>query len=210
MDNFTPKPPSGKEDIEKIKISIHDIFSLSAEEKSDLKGKILESKGIVRIMIHPYYMEQKELDVDHKKSPRVAIVDTGFKRILQTKSTAPVFLFEAYNQVFSTSAKIIPILKEAGNEIYMVPTFEDNPQPFMGYASEKRGEEWYEFIDLIKKLGVKKLVIGGMHLGTAQLSGCVGVAIEMLKRHFEIQVSALTSPGSRRDISKPDMKPEDF
>lgn len=214
MDNFNPSIT-----LERSEGPIHDLFFLTEEQQKNLREKIRRNNGAVRIMIHPYYVQQKYLtDKDIKKyfSPgRVGVVEEGFKRLLRTKTDVPIFLFEAYDQIDNTKSLISQNIRD-GNEIYIVPTFSDDSLPYFGKRNNLTGEEWKEFAKIIKNLGVEKIIIGGMYLmvgedmiskkGSQFLNGCVGVAINNLKGSFNIQVSSLTGPDSRKDINTPDLR----
>lgn len=41
------------------------------------------------------------------------------------------------------------------------------------------------------------------------LNGCVGEAVNNLKENFDVQISAITSPQSRKDVKNPDTKAKD-
>ncbi len=212
MDNF-----SQAASLERKTESIRNLFLLTKEEQEILREKIKKNKGVVRIMIHPYYLQQKsDKGIEQYISlGRVAVVEEGFKKILQANTDTPIFLFETYDQIETTKTIVSKNLR-MGNEIYIVPTFPDNSLPYFERANDLTGEEWEEFIKLIKNLGVEKIIIGGMHLITGEdrlfrhedelLTGCVGVAVNNLKRSFDIQVSSITSPNSRKDLNSPDLK----
>ncbi len=212
MDSFNPDRIH-KETKEKAKY-VYDIFKLTEEEKEALRARVLESKGLARIMVHPYYIAQKRMHdpdvLQHYDLNRVGIVENGFKRILETGSNTPVVLFEAHGMVSHTVGKINKFLEKSKNSIYLVPTYPDNPRPyFPNYRYS--GEEWHKLIELLKDLGIKKLIIGGMLLHNVynqdSLMGCVGTTVNKLSDDFEVQVSSISSPESRKDVKYPDSKP---
>ncbi|MFA6585539.1 MAG: hypothetical protein WCS86_00030 [Candidatus Paceibacterota bacterium] len=193
---------------------VHDFFSLSKEQEQIFRKDILESKGIIRIVIHPYYVKYTNpydiySDKKFEHDSRITIVEKGFEKILKAKKSAPILLFEGYDNVDDTLRKIVPILKNYDNKIYLVPTYQDSPDPFTG--NETRIETWAKLIKTLKDLGVKKCVVGGIHFSLNSpeggKSGCVGATIERLKNDFELQISSLNHPSSRKDVEKPDSKP---
>lgn len=216
MDNFHPKAEVIKE-----KPVFHNVLSLTEVEREVLKSRIIESQGVVRIMIHPYYVRQFSSRRDDReyiirlKGPRVSVVEEGFERMLKAKSSVPIFLFEGEENLSETKLRINKILQESGNELYLVPTYDASPVP-VSFKDVSRGEEWNFFVDTMKDLGAKRLIIGGMYLfkneyigsreNSEELKGCVGVAINALSSHFDIQTSSITHPLSRKDIMNPDTK----
>ncbi len=194
---------------------VRDLFSLNQAERSKLQASILKNRGAIRIMVHPYYVKQTHHPDVHaakvrEPDSRIDIVEKGFERILKAKKGAPVLLFEGHNQVSNTTREISPILKDSGNEIYIVPTHNNDPHPF--FEGVSINDSWRNLIETLKELGVTKCVVGGMHLtlGDFGKEGCAGYTIEQLKNHFELQVSSLAHPLSRGDMSKPDSRPDDF
>jgi len=215
MNNFNSAPGVSRES--KSEGLIKDLFVLSGSDFTELKDCVERNKGIVRIMVHPYFVEQKIPDPGDRIKSAVQgfeVVEKGFKNILQVKSSTPVFLFEGYNQIPNTREKISPILKESGRKIYFIPTFPDDSIPFVDRKSNKRGQKrnWNVLIETMKLLGVKKIMIGGMTfiirtnrfsdgLEGKSLDGCMGDIIEKLKGDFEIEVSNLAYPQSRKDLN---------
>ncbi|MES2315422.1 MAG: hypothetical protein V4486_01665 [Patescibacteria group bacterium] len=207
--------PDSNLNSEKIKENpVQKIFSLTPQETLELKDRIEKNNGIVRIMVHPYYIAQKKMDdpdvLEYYHLERIPTVERGFEKILKTKSQTPTILFESYDMVNRTKHIIEPILKKASNQIYLVETHPADPLPYFGSSPETEGQEWALFIEKLKTLGVKRIIVGGMNLWTdplnttGDLEGCVGRTIDVLRNHFEVQTSSLASPDSRKNFKKPD------
>lgn len=219
MDQFNPELKA-KEAIKEQPV-FHNVLSLTEEERETLKSRIAESQGLVRIVIHPYYLKQIASLSDSSEykiklhGPRATIVEESFDRMLKAKSTVPIMLFDSEERIGGTKQKIDPILKASGNELYLVPTYDASPVPSAKVSKSVEGE-WKFFIDIMKNLGVKRLIVGGMYLfvdvsiGSKQnsenLRGCVGVAIDALSPYFAIQTSSIAHPKSRKDISEETLK----
>lgn len=175
----------------------------------------MENKGTVRIMVHPYYIQQHShiyKGIDTTPYQRFDMVENGFKKILKTKSNTPVFLFESFNEIKRTEKKIIPILRKNQNKIFIVPTETDSPNPRLNKSYDTNLHGWSVFIEKMENLGVKKIIIGGIFLDIITyeeeewVTGCVGFTIEKLKDNFEIQISNLAHPKSRKDFTRPNRK----
>ncbi len=108
--NFVPK-------IERENKRTHNLFTLTEEEQQALTRRVEKSKGVVRIMIHPYYMQEKLLAYPGVKrrvvAERVKIVEQSFERIIGTKLSVPVFLFEERSRIESTKKKVTEKLQNA-------------------------------------------------------------------------------------------------
>lgn len=110
------------------------------------------------------------------------------------------------------------------NDIYIVPTETYSSTPLLAYAQNAK-EAWEELNDILKSLGVKKVIIGGAELYTPSesfieivekrkesldvikhLRGCLGGAVINLKDGFEIELSTLTHPEGRKEIRKKQKK----
>ena len=197
------------------RIIFHHLFRMSEEEKEKLRTRILGGNGIVRIMIHPYYI-QHSTEPYITKDRRDQVVTTVFKRMLGVKSDVPIFLFEVNEEISLTKGRISSILKKAGSEIYIVPTYDGAPTPYVSTDSITVESKWHVFIELAKNLGIKKFIVGGMYLfldeikgskeDTQKLNGCVGDAVNVLSADFDIQVSSIAHPQSRKDIIYPELK----
>ena len=209
MNNFTDKPPTY--DIEKQEKFVLNFFDLSEAEQEELKKRVLENKGSIRIMVHPYFMSKSAEQYKHGFKNRIGIVETGFKRILETKSTTPVFLFEDIDEIDNTKKIILPSLVSSRKSLYLVPTLPNEPVPVTGVRGEHPDEAWDLFINKLKEIGVQKIVIGGMYLYVDQdseyLSGCLGSAIKNLRPAFKVQISNLAHPNYRENLTNPDTTP---
>lgn len=191
----------------------HNFLILDEEEKQILRKRIEVSKGTIRIVVHPYFMRTAEDYERERQRPgaRIDIVEKSFERMLAQKGDTPILLFEGYDQIPSTLQEIFSILQNSGNELYILPTIPNDPTP-VWLLKEK--ESWKKFVGMLKDLGVKKCIIGGIYFwhrqragDYAHLNGCVGGTIHQLKDYFEIQVSNLAHPQSRKDVGNPDITP---
>lgn len=184
-----------------------DIFALSDEEKKDLTERIRESDGIIRIFVHPYYAlheihSQGQID-DLER------IDGALHKILGYKKDErpPVIVMEGYQ----TIEELYNLIKGFNqDDIYIAPTFCGTSQPYPGEESlqfpidkEKISSNWQEYIDLLTELGVEKILIGGQYLSVhssqhmrtddSRYSRCVGFAINILRKNFNLRISNATN-----------------
>ena len=191
---------------------------LSVEQGQDLKEKIKQHNGLVRVFIHllrtPDNYEERVLD--------------PFVRILNSENTPPVFLFEDIRD-FEHMKRLLsePSNVKIKNPVYLVKTLERVPYPvlvdrplpppqknreisdeYLAYGSRSMAE----FFVRMDILGVKKILIGGNNLviNGKETQECVANFISfsgILKNDpspdmpkIDIKVSEITSPNNRSDL----------
>ncbi|HYC34299.1 MAG TPA: hypothetical protein VEC13_01050, partial [Candidatus Paceibacterota bacterium] len=160
--------------------SFYDFFNLSEEQFIQLKQKVAEWNGLIRLFVHP--TESVEY-TDRKK-----IIDLFFNLIHRSKDkTPPVVVFEETGEWSDLLKEIIDeqVPKEDSNLPYMIETIERHPFPVDEEYPElthKRGSlavpgtsNFDRERDYLVKvmanlashfmaLGVKKILIGGNNL----------------------------------------------
>lgn len=208
--------------------NIINVVSMSDDERSTLRQRIKSFDGKIRIFIHPFYEENRNgvCFSEHKELglyPYIDIIKTGMTRILSKKSknTPPVFIFEELDKIEETAKKIAKMNKESGNTTYFVPTQNNSSEPKFTnenvFDAGHYEETWKKVVEFFKGIETRKILIGGMRL-TIEYTGqpgkelkgtmlneicfsrCVGSAIELLAKSFEIEVSNLTHPHNRLDL----------
>jgi hypothetical protein len=204
---------------EKKRKYVEDLQELTEDQKEILKAKVEKHKGLVRIFIHPYYSEQQQTNEHLYEGNRVTIVEQGLERLLAANKLPPTILFEPQKHVHSTIEKLAPILERSGNNIYLVKTNDHTPTPYTpNETAEEEFHSWQKLIAILKELGIKKCLIGGMYLWAMEinatnlnrLQGCVGAATSVLKSDFEIEISNLAHPSSRKNLIRPYSFPEEY
>lgn len=145
------------------------VFEMDPEEKEILKAKVEKSDGLVRIFIHPFYSRVSDNFKDVKRDP--AAVEEGMVRIINSSDerTPPLFLFEQQMQIEDSEAILADVLESSHNDLYLVPTQVNSANPKMSKSGEgdstaARAKAWTELRSLFREVGVKKIIIGGMHM----------------------------------------------
>lgn len=222
-------------------------FELSKEEENKLKDRIALHNGKIRIFIHPDFEEYNE----KFKNKEVA-----FKKILESPTDKPpIFIFESswqspwqgYEQfsedtknkddeslLRATNIDLIEKLSKRYEDVNIVDNVffilsgGSRPDPLVPDAKTKE-QAWEIFINKMKSLGVKKILLGGTELivsnnnpfeikdvsdikslsapeGEVNLSGyvgrCIGYTIRRLHGDFKIELSSLTAPAGRSNIDE--------
>lgn len=195
-----------------------ELFNLSTEEKEELKHRIEEHNGLVRIFVHPL-----------GKTENKDRVRNIFTSVIYSKNSPPVIILEnaKYTDTFITIANkkssVLP------NNLYIVPTIFDYPYPLVpnkpeplerdteGHLKDEDydyvEEGFVHFVEYLVSVGVKTALVGGTKLEVSAESGnlirCVGNFIHCMKDNGEINVklSSATAPLNRSDIreSHPDL-----
>jgi len=190
---------------------ILDLFNLSPEQEVDLKGDIKLFKGLVRIFVHPFY-EQLERGGSEFREQGMNKVRKGIKRIINSthENVPPLIFMEEETRINDIRQELKP---ELAHRAYLVPTYEGTSEPRLTSIDnplENVGENWSRLINRLNGLGVSKVLIGGMWLEIGDkfleektgLYGCVGDAVNHLKQDFEVQVSNLNFPDSRKEYQE--------
>lgn len=233
---------SKQESKEKSKGQCLELFNLSDREFEKLNQKIEKDNGLIRLFVHPEFADYAEYDA-FKKDPEVSRrfmqIEKGFRRLINSSSSdkkPAIIILEAmktsilplgpyYDKYIKALEEDSDFFKNATKnyqpekDIYIVPTRTHSPDPVLIYAKNEE-EAWQEFIDILKKLGVKKINIGGAELDYSEdyvkdklkqdksinintlLAGCLGKTIHKLNDHFDLHVSALAIPKGRLNINK--------
>jgi len=172
-----------------------DIFNLSEHERDIIEERIQNYNGLIRIFVHPYFT------TDSRFTDRI---NTIVSAVLSGEGPATIIM-EDYRQIESLYYKVRSALK---NDVYVAPTFEDSGEPYPDNDSVLRegesfhGSNWTKYIDLLKSLGVGKIIIGGIYISPGSRAmaesetpyiGCMGKAFNNLKDFFEVQISNASS-----------------
>lgn len=183
-----------EQNIEKGEKKIKDIASLSEKNKQELKDAISKSNGLIRLFVHPYWVDPSKMDqIQSIEIPNTNIDIYNDVKILQTKfeeiitkpslNMPPIFVMERYNNLawFKKTLE-----DKTQHPIYLVPTSNISVEPidFLGNQTQKNfwnsltqfGEDAFQlppaiptnniqgFAEYLKNLGVTKALIGGMNL----------------------------------------------
>lgn len=191
---------------------------MNSADKKELANSVLNSKGVIRIFIHPYYSELSEqapTSIEPKKDHKqqYELMQKGLEVLLKTEleKAPPLFIFEEEEKVQKTISKIEPM---SGKRNYIVPTNPRVPSPripdvVFNTLKKNRGG-WEYFIELMKSVGVRKVLIAGRNFNLTEYengvdfagNSCIGKAVDALENNFEIDLSLLSYPNTRNDLKK--------
>jgi len=201
--------------LEEIEERFKNFFELSEEEEGSLREKVEQSRGLVRIFVHPYFVEhEKEWNEESKK--KLLSIDRALRILALTDSekSPPVLCMEESGKMGELKQRLkTPDYQEGfsgevKNDVYIIPTAKSDPLPVFDdsrrirsdYSEQEEAENWKRLTLQLKKMGVKKVLVGGMFLdffgpekeGDTDAWGCVGRTIELLEKDFKVQLSNLT------------------
>ena len=183
---------------------INNIFDATESQLENLRKESSKFGHKVRVIVHPFY------EVEDKSNMKTSAVI----RLLKSDSDQrlPILIFEESDKcsLYTQSSNTLENQKGAG--IYLVPTVIGAPHPTGG---------WEKLEDILKKAGIKNMLIGGRYLtyqdemdGVADyqshfknvlerqgynppssLAGCVGIVAGIFsKSDFNIQLSNISYP----------------
>ena len=182
------------------------IFRLEPKRIAALKSRIASWDGLVRVFIHPMY----EMWRGNGGSFRI---ERGLSRLVRMPPAMvpPIIIFEEQEYATQLSLWLKYENQDTGLNCYTVETEPDDPTPF-GYEKEYRAYGWGAVSDKFKKLGIRRILMGGVRLeivGEPDWTGkspfmcqCVGIALSHLSNRkagaFEVELSALMDPPDAR------------
>lgn len=157
-------------------------LELNEGESSKLKERIAAHNGLIRIFIHPEYLEYAKTEKDRGKpdsAEKLKGMNEVFKRILASSSpkAPPIFIFQAlddvsFRQGLETQEQKTAALSESQyydtlhwnyesfNDIFIIPTESYNPHPLIS-GTKTESEAWEKLREMLKALGVSKILIAG-------------------------------------------------
>lgn len=157
-------------------------LELTGDELEKLKERIAAHNGLIRIFIHPEYLEYAKSERDRGKTESVEKLKRMyevFKRILASSSekAPPIFIFQPLDDIsfkqgyesHEEKVKAAPQSQhydtlhwnyESFNDIFIIPTDAFNPHPLVPEAKTTQ-EAWEKLRRMIKELGVSKILIAG-------------------------------------------------
>jgi hypothetical protein len=198
-----------------------EFFKLSEPERESLKVEIENSKGTIRLFVHPFFDFYNSIEPKYMGNlVNAKFVRQGMDKILHSSKTRlPVLIMEEEPFVDTTLETLRQTNPE--NSVYVVPTEEEMSVPIaMPYKQPQDSEgmeqnyyeNWRVFIAQLSLLGVKKILVGGSFfwadnkggIGVGKGSGCMGSAIKQLRnsKDFEVIISHFSNPHGRKMVEE--------
>lgn len=196
-----------------------DLLSLSESESRELKQRIDKWKGVVRVFVHPYFIEASYPRESHKDFPGHEITGKAVEQLIgePVSKTPPIFIFEEIGRINETTEKLSGI---KGQPAFMIATETSG----IKFADK----EWnYDRLkNLFATLGIKRIIVAGQFLGIFPntlvdkgnllipqgfgleeykpwMNGCAGEVIDSLQdSRFSIELSNFNYPDSKRDLRR--------
>lgn len=196
-----------KKPIEKV----HDLLSLSPEQKAELMKSIEKWKGLVRIFVHPLFEKWRygEENYDHTYASDLIQIKKTLSRILaiDEEKAPPLIIME--------EQEFVPELKKwmennnpkinSQKVIYLVNTRLNNPTPdrvkllteeelMQSMYEPSNDPAWKILKKTLQEVGVQKILLGGMNFKASKnkidwtgkgphVDHCVGIALSHLAKN---------------------------
>ncbi len=195
---------------------ILDLTELTQENGERLEERLRQCGGLIRIFVHPLYEKWRHGNWYRDKSEYIQLVriEEALIRLLSmSEEDAPPILIleeEAHEPTFE---RWLAREYQEGTRTkpYFIRTLPDNPTPAI--VGESEADIWTRFRKLLKILGVKKILLGGLRLEVDStkkdwtgkgpwVARCVGIALSYLAKEkggeFEVELSGLIDPPFER------------
>ena len=156
--------------------SVLELFNLSEEQKRELKERVREHNGLVRVFIHPIPSLQDGIVLENQDRVSQILIKTMF-----SEKAPPVIIFENARMKGRWKKSLEKAPRDLPKEIYLVSTQDDIPDP-------KDGIE--QFVKFLDEMSVKKIMVGGTSLEVLHyhLNRCVGNFIHLMRRNSDIEL----------------------
>lgn len=175
-----------------------------SEEWQTLSNMVEKNQGVLAVAMHPFYHlnyvndvyeagEGDEYDFNAERINRDIFMARVLKRLINRKEI-PVVVFEERLEIDRAFKRLKTKNPNPDSpNIFMVPTVYNFSTPItegqtdnqMTADSLKSEQNWDNLADILKALGVNKIIVGGMYLGIASLSSSSASGPELIKPYQE-------------------------
>lgn len=196
-------------------------FEMDAKEEGLLKERIAKFDGLVRVFVHPDFSTYANFESnadDPATVQKLETAETVFQRLLASESEKmpALIIFEDGANQEEFRSKEDAFREVVGSDVYVIRTEMANPTPLSPdrestykwkflepntIPAQERTDMWQWILEEFKRLGIKKVLIGGLeyYVGT-EPGGCLGMVLgELRKRSFDVEASLLTWPDKLRE-----------
>ncbi len=159
--------PDNLPKLEAGSFNLINLLKLTPEQEKALRERIINQGGYIDILVHPFHNETKPVS-DRGPSPKyIHDRDEFIKESIITEK--PLVIFEEQLKIPQLRRKI----KEARRgTLYIVATDKEKPTPVLPgkemltnhLTKEEVEEAWNQFGEILKRLGVKRVNVGGRYL----------------------------------------------
>ena len=203
------------------------LFFLSEQEEQDLSARLARWSGICRMFVHPLYLQYEsnaDWPIPHDTQKSIDFCKTIVA--LPEEKTPPIILMEEILRVQSTLKLLTPAQK-----LFLATTERSSPRPITNRDGSFSAQGFDDLANLLKRLGVSSVLLGGMVLTTNEWdfgvpiggyssqrrirgaqrvlmpSGCVGqTARELAERDIQVQFSHGCYPENFSSILAKELK----
>lgn len=180
------------------------IFTASLKDLEPLKKKVCRN-GLVRVTIHPFLKEHSQASIEY---PRIPGYQKERDKIFQADSEDPLIIGEEARLVRSLPQRIREIAVSPPEQIFIYTTERnraDSIRPGFLYRLQrslasicisqdhKRQEDWDHLANILRRLGVENVALGGQYLTYFDANSCKDPKISP---HLQECLERLAKPGS--------------
>lgn len=173
------------------------LIGISVEEQEQLRQSLRQSRGLLLVLVHPFYESFTEETRISSMGVSSTIVEERIARALRNKSAnhLPVLILEEERNVQKTKDRIG--VNASLRALHYIRTLPQSGTPMIAHelGSEKA---WRVTSEFLRYVGVQKVYIGGQY--RRELVGCVNVVIGGLRSHgiSIVEMPGLEFPGARK------------
>lgn len=220
MPNYE-NPELGADVRERAKIK-RNLFELSGEERAELERRIKENNGLARVIVHPFYpvnfdydsrrFADKEARNLEKKKKDFEVFQASIDRLFNSNpgKSPPIIVFEEEFNLENDKDSYMD--RNYRNEPYVIPTFTDRPVPKLSPGENLLGKDfdeqrnWKKLKEVLKSLGIKKMLMGGMQLNVSPNEGWKEWFIREMEAYEKMKVAfkKIKDTKGLNEFGKPD------
>lgn len=208
-------------------MGILDLASLFRKQLDDLKEEICQSKGLLRVFVHPFFEEYSTKERFQNASPTAKATEISnlILRLIEndSKNKPPILILEDYRYEEETRKRLLSHIPK-GQKLYILKTYHEMgiPRFTQEYLDEEK--EWPKLYTVLDEVGVKRVLIGGMNLGVNvgvtngnyalnrqmqekgaindewSVGQCVGRVAGRLSQKYDVEISCFAYPDNRNSF----------
>lgn len=132
-----------------------DVFELTSEEVVDLKERVDKWNGVIRVFVHPFFIEHGYAKQTHHHFPNQERTGNVLKRLVSKheSKTPPILILQESESIDKAGKE----LEKSSQRVLIVQTVENDPDL-------DHGRSFDDLKEFLKKIGVKRVLVGGQFL----------------------------------------------
>lgn len=166
-ENLSGGPDNKKRSAELNGGKMVSLMEMDDTQKVQFSNLVSLSNGVVRVLIHPFYMF-RTIPERFNDNTRLTQYYDGIMRVFKkrTPNSLPLIVFEDTKKVESTSEFFSRYSEPSNKPVYLIETYHGSPDPISQQVYGKKEPSccWSPVIGKMEAAGIRKIILGGSYL----------------------------------------------